>query len=478
VARLGLPALLATALLVPHGVAAQRGGTVELGGFGRYTIFDKSLSLDNAVGGGGRLGVFLAPWVSLEGDGSFTKANGPNGASTSYLPIHGRLLFHIPLAERVAILLGAGYARTEYGDAADATDDGATGLAGVRVGLSRTVAIRLDAATDYIPSPANAQKDNWNTGVHVGLSLLLGKTGPQDADLDGVVDRLDQCPNTPSGEQVNSMGCPLDGDQDGVPDSRDRCPGTVRGERVDGEGCPVDNDRDGVPDSRDRCPGTPTGERVDAAGCALDSDRDTVPDSRDRCANTPVGEQVDAEGCPLDADRDGVPDSRDRCPGTTAGEPVDADGCPLPKDADGDGVTDDRDRCPNTEAGTQVDAVGCAILFGRGTTLVLEGVTFATGRADLSDAARAILLTVAQSLAARPGIQVEVAGHTDNTGSRAGNLRLSQARADAVREFLVRNGVPAEQLTARGYGPDQPVATNASAAGRQQNRRVELRRLN
>ena len=476
-ARLPRAVSLLTALLLPHPAAAQRGGTVELGGFGRYTIFEESLGLDDAFGGGGRLGVFLTSWLSLEGDASYADPSSAAGASVSYLPIHGRLVVHVPLADRVAILLGAGYARTEYGDAADASDDGAAGLAGIRVGLSRVVALRVDAATDYVPSPANGERDNWNTGIQVGLSLLLGKTRPEDADRDGVEDRIDQCPNTPPGEQVNSIGCPLDGDRDGVPDSRDRCPATVRGEQIDADGCPVDTDDDGVPDSRDRCPGTPIGERVDTGGCALDSDRDTVPDSRDRCANTPVGEQVDAEGCPLDTDRDGVPDSRDRCPGTMSGEQVDAGGCPLPRDGDGDGVTDDRDRCPNTAAGTQVDAVGCAILFEQ-PTLVLEGVTFATGRAELTDASKAILLTVAQSLVANPGIRVEVAGHTDNTGPRAVNERLSQARAEAVRDFLIRNGVAQGRLTAHGYGPNQPVASNATAAGRAQNRRVELRRLN
>lgn len=445
--RLVGPLSLAMALVVPQ-AAAQRGGTVELGAFGRYTIFDNTLGLTDAFGGGGRLGVFVTPWLSLEGDASYSPTDGPGGTSVSYLPIHGRLLFHIPVMERVVILLGAGYARNEYGDAANASEDGAAGLAGLRITLSRSLALRLDAATDYVPSPANGQRDNWNSGVQAGLSLLLGNTGPQDADRDGVVDRLDQCPNTPSGEQVNSIGCPLDGD------------------------------RDGVPDSLDRCPGTPTGERVDSGGCPLDSDRDNVPDSRDRCGNTPIGEQVDAEGCPLDSDSDGVPDSRDRCPGTTSGEQVDANGCPPPTDGDGDGVTDDRDRCPDTAQGTQVDAVGCPILFGDRTTLVLEGVTFATGRAELTDAARAILLTVAQSLVGNPEIRVEVAGHTDNTGSRALNERLSQARAEAVRDFLTRNGVDAGRLTARGYGPYQPVASNATAEGRQQNRRVELRRLN
>jgi OOP family OmpA-OmpF porin len=158
---------------------------------------------------------------------------------------------------------------------------------------------------------------------------------------------------------------------------------------------------------------------------------------------------------------------------------VDSEGCTVPQDTDGDGVDDSLDRCPATAAGTQVDAVGCPILFrDQQTILILEGVTFASGRADLTQAARAILLTVAQSLIGNPTVRVEIAGHTDITGSRDVNMRLSQSRADAVRNFLIRNGVDAERLVARGYGPDEAVADNATAAGRAENRRVELRRQN
>jgi OOP family OmpA-OmpF porin len=126
-----------------------------------------------------------------------------------------------------------------------------------------------------------------------------------------------------------------------------------------------------------------------------------------------------------------------------------------------------------------VDATGCPILFEEEqTTVVLRGVTFATGSAALTQNARTILDEVAQTLVANAAIRVEIGGHTDATGSRALNVRLSQSRADAVRAYLVQRGVAMPRLTTRGYGPDNPIATNATAAGRAQNRRVELRRLN
>jgi OOP family OmpA-OmpF porin len=156
---------------------------------------------------------------------------------------------------------------------------------------------------------------------------------------------------------------------------------------------------------------------------------------------------------------------------------VDATGCP--RDSDGDGVTDPADKCPNTPAGTKVDGVGCPVLFGGTTrTLVLEGVYFETGKSVIKPESEATLDRVAGSLAAHPEVTVEVGGHTDNTGSRATNRRLSQARATAVRDYLIGKGVAAAQLTAKGYGPDKPVADNKTVAGRAANRRVELTKTN
>lgn len=90
---------------------------------------------------------------------------------------------------------------------------------------------------------------------------------PMDADGDGVVDADDQCPDTPAGVAVDSVGCPLDSDGDGVADYMDKCPGTPAGIKVDGRGCPLDSDGDGVTDAKDQCPGTPKGVQVDAVGC-------------------------------------------------------------------------------------------------------------------------------------------------------------------------------------------------------------------
>jgi len=218
---------------------------------------------------------------------------------------------------------------------------------------------------------------------------------------------------------------------------------------------------------------------VDAKGCPVDSDADGVPDGVDLCPNTPTGVAVDAAGCPLDSDKDGVPDGIDKCPNTPAGTEVDSVGCQRASDSDGDGVDDTKDKCPGTAAGTKVDAAGCPILFTEARTpVVLRGVTFETGRSALKPDSYTILDIVAASLVANPAIKIEISGHTDNTGSAATNTRLSQARADAVRAYLATKGVAPERMVAKGYGPSQPVAPNTTAAGRAQNRRVELRQTN
>lgn len=233
----------------------------------------------------------------------------------------------------------------------------------------------------------------------------------------------------------------------------------------------VDADGDGVNDGADQCPGTPPGTPVDARGCELDADGDGVVNSKDDCPNTRSGARVDARGCELDADGDGVGDSIDRCPNTPRGTRVDANGCKVIGDADGDGVLDNRDRCPNTGKGVRVDVNGCEFTV----EIKLPGVTFELDSAKLTPQSLTVLNDAADTLKKYPKVTVEAEGHTDSQGADAYNQRLSQRRAEAVRDYLVSRGAAAANITARGYGESQPVASNANAAGRAQNRRVTLR---
>lgn len=481
--------LLAGALLLTSAVPAlgQKAGAFEIGAFGRYSKYDGVLNFDDRVGIGGRLGIFVLRNLAVEGDISYTATYSADQDFIRVTPIHGRLVYNLPLGEHAALLVGGGYTAQRFREAYRETKHGGGGLLGVRLGMGDILSIRLDATGDYIPKAESEapqfpsieqQKHNWHWGGQAGLSLLFGARRDGDKDKDGVKDSLDQCPDTPLGDAVDANGCslPKDADGDGVTDNLDRCPNTPAGTPVDATGCPKDSDGDGVTDLNDKCPNTPAGTAVDATGCPQDSDKDGVLDAADKCPNTPAGTPVDATGCPKDSDGDGVTDLLDKCPNTPAGIGVDGNGCPF--DADGDGVIDSRDRCPDTPAGTKVDAVGCPALFGEGATLVLEGVYFETGKATLKPESEAVLFRVAQSLRGNPEVTVEIGGHTDNTGSRATNMRLSTARANAVRNFLISRGVDAGRMTAKGYGPDNPVADNKTVAGRAANRRVELTKTN
>ena len=236
---------------------------------------------------------------------------------------------------------------------------------------------------------------------------------------------------------------------------------------------PSDSDGDGVTDDIDRCPGTPAGTAVDASGCPLpkDSDGDGVMDPNDKCPNTPAGQKVDASGCELDDDGDGVINRLDQCPMTPAGAKVVANGCEL--DDDGDGVVNSKDQCADTPKGDRVDSYGCSFK----TELRLPGVVFETNSADLKAESLPVLDGAVATLKRYPELIVEVAGHTDNVGSDAFNLDLSRRRAATVLKYLQDNGA-ANSLKTRGYGERQPVASNKTDEGRQQNRRVVLRILN
>lgn len=174
---------------------------------------------------------------------------------------------------------------------------------------------------------------------------------------------------------------------------------------------------------------------------------------------------------PVDSDKDGVSDEKDNCPGTALGVAVDATGCPL--DSDKDGVIDNADQCPNTKAGLAVDSRGCPPPIEENVKIAI-GVLFATGKADINEDSTADIKKLGIFMQTYPTTTTVIEGHTDNVGSADMNKELSLRRAEAVRNYLINNySIDPDRIKAVGYGAERPVADNATAEGRQKNRRIE-----
>jgi OOP family OmpA-OmpF porin len=296
-----------------------------------------------------------------------------------------------------------------------------------------------------------------------GLTFNFGEK--KDADLDGVSDSNDKCPDTPAGVAVDKKGCPVDKDGDSVADYLDACPDVAGNAMMNG--CP-DRDNDGVTDLSDRCPDTKG--TVALKGCP-DADGDGVADLDDKCPSSPAGSKVDMNGCPMDDDKDGVMNDVDRCP--NAFGPASLKGCP---DTDGDGVADIDDRCPNTKG--NIENKGCPEIAKQDVvriTYIGSKIFFENGSDKLKVASLSLLDELTKILNKYEGATLYIDGHTDSNGSEAFNQDLSQKRTNSVRTYLIGKGISDSRVTATGYGETKPIADNKTTLGRSKNRRVELR---
>lgn len=236
---------------------------------------------------------------------------------------------------------------------------------------------------------------------------------------------------------------------------------------------PADQDGDTVPDEQDACPDVAA---LTASGCPADTDGDGIFDQDDYCPRE-VGPAP--KGCPdLDADGDGIPLPCDKCPNESSAE---ADGCPI-RDADSDGIPDDRDKCPKepeTKNGFEDDD-GCPDEIPKEVekfTGSITGITFVQGSATIAVASNRTLKAASDILKKYPSLSIEVSGHTSSEGALDFNEKLSLDRAEAVKKWLVDDGIPDSRITARGAGPSEPVADNETQLGRAKNRRIEFRIL-
>ncbi len=338
-------------------------------------------------------------------------------------------------------------------------------IVGIKVYLAKNSFLSFGGGIGFIPDKA-ASPD-----ARAFLAIVF-EPSIGDRDGDGLKDDVDKCPDDPE-------------DKDGFEDE---------------DGCPdKDNDRDGIPDDDDKCPNDPEDKDgfEDEDGCPDkdkdDRDGDGIRDAIDKCPDDPedFDKFQDEDGCPdPDNDQDGILDDDDLCPNQPEDKDgfEDKDGCPDP-DNDSDRILDKDDACPRRDGQTKKetaetyngvdDTDGCP---DRGRVVVtdtkieiLDKIYFEYDSDVIQKRSFAILDAIAATMQGNPDILlVEIQGHTDERGSDAYNLDLSDRRAASVRRYLTEHGVTAGRLQSQGYGETQPIAQGHGESAWAKNRRVEF----
>jgi outer membrane protein OmpA-like peptidoglycan-associated protein/opacity protein-like surface antigen len=348
---------------------------------------------------------------------------------------------------------------------------------GAQYKLSHRLKVRLDVR--YMPgegSPEGRQTASFdpngqatfgdgsgasnNFAFNLGISYLLGGP-PPDKDQDGIQDALDKCPKRAEDWDgfEDSDGCPeADNDEDGVMDVADKCPLKPEDKDgfEDGDGCPdLDNDKDGVGDADDKCPNQAEDKDgfQDDDGCPdNDNDGDGIKDKADKCPNKAEDRDgfEDGDGCPeADNDKDGIADKADKCPN----EPETKNGI------------DDEDGCPDGLPPEAAKLVG----------VPLYDITFnKRGKLDVKKAQKTLekVLEVALMYEA---LKFELVCHTDNRGKPDKLVEKSAARCEALKAWFVEQAIAEGRFKVTGKGGAEPIGDNATAAGRKQNERVEIK---
>ena len=454
----GLPAVALFLVLTAPASAQVSGRPVEISaGAGMFTYDTRTRAKDGFTPTAS-LGWRLASWCTLEAAGVYNRSNSDSASGLRQSLLWAGADFRLDIRPADGhvipyVLTGFGYGRSRASGAQPEKLVRGTPSLGAGVLFNLAGSSRLYGrlqVRDVMFKDRLSFEFSHELAVTAALHYVLaGKY--KDSDLDGVRDWIDRCPDTPIGATVDARGCPNDADRDSVLDGLDKCPNTPAGCQVDKQGCPIDSDGDGVCDGLDKCPDTPKGCKVDANGCPIDTDGDGVCDGVDKCSGTPKGCKIDATGCPIDTD--------------------------------GDGVCDGLDECANTPQGAQVNEKGCETQASEREGDLLETgqirlgkVAFETGTAAPTPESLATLDDVGQVLSKWPELKVEIGVHTDSRGKQALNLKLSGARADSIRAYLLQKypAITPQQLVAKGYGATQPLASNATEAGRALNRRVEF----
>ena len=405
------PVLFVSVFLIPLSARSEiKAGSVEVSPFAGYNFFEKRQNLDNNAVFGGRLGYNITNNFGIEATGEFIQTNVDDknkqftkeGQFTSPIGTVNITMYHLDL---VYHFLPEGklnpFITAGYG------------------------------AANYSPKINNKN-----------MSIIDFGVGAKYWVANSIALRVDVRDNMVLDETIHNVQSTL---------------GVVFafGGKSKTAPAPLDSDGDGVFDTLDKCPGTPVGVAVDKDGCPLDFDKDGVPDYLDKCQGTPAGVTVDKDGCPLDSDKDGVPDYLDKCPGTPAGAVVDKNGCPPVVEKVIIHAAE-----PKIE-----EKVVAAVAEKKAEVIILvfEDVHFDFDQSTLKPEAKTILKRDIRILKENPNAKIRVAGYTSASGTEEYNQKLSERRAEAVRNYLIEEGVATpDRLTEIGYGEEKPAMYEAA----------------
>jgi outer membrane protein OmpA-like peptidoglycan-associated protein len=381
---------------------------------------------------------FPLSFLGGELEGMVAAASTDGGDGVTVLAGRAQLIVQSPFWSVVPFVVGGvGYWLVNNDYSGDDSDPAFHFGGGAKVNVASNVSLRLDVRDTVTNARAIDNYPN-NVEVLVGGNLVLGRSdpAPKDSDRDGYVDEHDQCP-LEAGTLPN--GCPVrDTDADGIMDPDDQC---VKEAGPAPTGCPVlDADLDGIADATDQC----VSEKGVMPTGSPDGDLDGVLDRDDKC---PVIPGVAPDGCLPDADQDGIVGADDRCPEQpeTRNGFEDADGCP--------------------------DELPAAVKNFMG---VIAGIEFDTNKDSIRDSSQTVLERAVSDLTEYPSLRIQIVGHTDDKGAHDHNLDLSQRRAESVKSYFIARGIDPRRVESRGAGPDEPLGSNKTLAGRQKNRRIEF----
>lgn len=470
--------------------SGQRWGTVEVGGFGQYTMFGDVLHLDNAFGVGGMIGLFILPNFVAEADVSIARTDGPLSGKIKYRPWHARVAYHVPLTQQLKLALGVGYTQGIYdGDPTPNVYEDAFGaLAGLKYYFAPSWAFNVEALFDKFPSPANQEpmdnKGYWNNSIRAGVNWIYPP--------------LEECVLTIEPQSATLV----------QGDSR-TFTAAARGERT-GRACSgaitfrsTDNSITPAGLYTARAPGSATvnadyrgrGQRLTATASV------TVTPPPPPPTPPPTG--------PCISSIDLRPDTATVLRGETVQFTVTARTCAgsdttVTVSYTGGNV----DQMGRFTAGNDtgvVQVTATSAIGGRTLTDVSNIrvvplrstiVNFDLNAAVLDGGAQARLNQLIAALRANPRVTVRVEGHADTipprgirspTASRRYNERLSLARADSVTAYLLAQGVDRSRFEPRirGFSFCSPAIPHRSPAdyekdpegrplGERANRRVEV----